>query len=184
MPDYFYQRLRAAENHSQTLIDSIRAGEFPGQRWGAFTGLFGLAGNEVILINTGTDAPVAQCVESQVLTPTARPAASAALTKPGLYVFRRFLIDARSVAEFVELSVQAWETFEGAADFTASPQGLFKPPEDKAGHVDMLLVTWYDGFASWQTSRQPSAAAAANFRRRHALTLRTSAIATQLVTDA
>jgi hypothetical protein len=45
----------------------------------------------------------------------------------------------------------------------------------------MLLCTWYDGFASWETSRAPAAAARENFRRRHALTASTWAIATRLV---
>jgi hypothetical protein len=45
----------------------------------------------------------------------------------------------------------------------------------------MLLVTWYDGFDSWQTSRQPTAEATDNFRRRRALTQSTIAYATRLV---
>ena len=46
----------------------------------------------------------------------------------------------------------------------------------------MLLVTWYDGFDSWQNSRNPDPAARENFRRRHALTTGTIAYATRLLT--
>jgi hypothetical protein len=47
----------------------------------------------------------------------------------------------------------------------------------------MLLLTWYDGLGSWQTSRQPAPDARENFRRRHALTAGTIAYATRLLTD-
>lgn len=184
MSTYVYQRLQARENHNRALVESIRSGEHSGQLWGAFTGLFGLANNEVIMIRSGTNVAVDNAVESEVLTPTARPESPLPLAKPGLYVFRRFLVKEDSVDEFVKLSVQAWTTFEGADEFAASPQGLFRPPTDQAGNIDMLLVTWYDGFSSWQVSRQPDADAAENFKRRQALTLKTSAIATSLLADA
>jgi hypothetical protein len=46
----------------------------------------------------------------------------------------------------------------------------------------MLLVTWYDGLESWQTSRAPDPAAVENFKRRRALTDGTVALATRLST--
>ena len=44
----------------------------------------------------------------------------------------------------------------------------------------MLLLTWYDGFESWQASRAPHPDALANFQRRAALTGGTVAYATRL----
>ena len=45
----------------------------------------------------------------------------------------------------------------------------------------MMLVTWYDGFDSWEISRNPAPAARENFSRRRDLTLQTYAVATRLV---
>ena len=97
--------------------------------------------------------------------------------------FRRFHCREEHVDELVQLSTQAWQTFEGAAEFDAEPMGLFRPPRDADGVVRMLLVTYYDGFASWQTSRAPDKSARENFARRHALTLASYATATRLITQ-
>jgi hypothetical protein len=82
--------------------------------------------------------------------------------------------------EIVALSSQAWETFEGSDRYASQPRGLFRP-RSRLGAQRMLLVTWYDGFASWETSRTPAPQASENFRRRHALTGGTVAYATRLV---
>lgn len=160
--------------------------------WGVWSGLFGLASNELVLVTSARHdaqgarvrealAEVATVVEQRLVRPTLRPTATDALARPGLYVFRFFDVMARDIDEFVALSGRAWTTFETAADYRSHPEGLFRPLDGDAVRSTMLLCTWYDGFESWQRSRTPAADARANFAARHALTLSTWAIATQLV---
>lgn len=166
--------------------------------WGRFGGLFGLASNESILMLHGAadlseqdfrqacghDIEIIGCLR---LAATLRPRTFTPLTRPGVYVFRTFRVPGRDVDEVVELSGAAWETFElgtedAAADYRAEPQGLFR--EKAAGRSedqDVLLLTWYDDLASWERSRTPDPAATERFRRRHALTRWSSAIATRLL---
>jgi phage terminase large subunit GpA-like protein len=106
---------------------------------------------------------------------------SISAVRPGLYEFRRFHVLAGHVDEVVALSTQAWETFETGHDYAAEPQGLFCPPADADDVVRMMLVTWYDSFGSWETSRSPAPDAMQNFQKRQALTLTTYAVATRLV---
>lgn len=183
---YVYQKLRAPENSSRGLLAEVDNGQhFDGDLWGVFTGLFGLASNELIVISyqaVESQAPTisAHAVDHELWQATAKPLEFSPCRKSGLYVFRRFHVAAQDVEEVVQLSSQAWQTFAGAQEYEALPLGLFRPPEDAQGMVKLMLLTWYDSFASWQISRQPAADAAANFARRHALTQTTYAIATQL----
>ena len=82
------------------------------------------------------------------------------------------------------LSKEAWTTFEDTDDYRAEPQALFCQRDRSQKEGRMLLLTWYDGLESWQTSRQPAPAATQNFRRRHQLTRGTIAYATRLLTPA
>ncbi len=186
MAMFHYQILRSSSNNNRVLMREIQAGDhYQGTLWGAFAGLFGPASNELLVISALVDAaqPVASpaAVAQETWQPTARPAGTEPCQRPGLYVFRRFVVREEHVEEVVTLSRQAWETFETSADYAAQPQGLFRPATDADGVVRLMLVTWYDGFDSWETSRQPSPAAQENFQRRHALTLSTYAVATRLV---
>ena len=94
---------------------------------------------------------------------------------------RFFRIESRNVEEFVQLSRDAWTSFEHADVYAAEPRGLFREKIDAPEH-NMLLVTWYDGLQSWETSRQPDPAARERFARRRELTLNTEAIAAALLT--
>ena len=179
--EFHYSHLRARVNHNRDLLESLKQVR---ARWGVFTGLFGMAANEVYVVTSqplDTGGLAADTVRHEIWQPTARPTDAAPLSTPGLYVFRRFHVLEENVAEVVALSSGAWQTFETASDYATQPVGLFQPPADPDGIVRMQLVTWYDGFASWETSRAPAAEAAENFRRRHALTLTTYAVATRLV---
>ena len=179
MPVYHYQKLRAPGNNNAQLLKSLGK-----DHWGVFTGLFGLAANEVLVIDAHESADFQghpQAVERQVWQPTARPTDTTPCNKPGLYVFRRFQVREADADEVVTLSYEAWKTFETSADYATEPQGLFRPPADDDGTVPMMLVTWYDGFDSWERSRNPPAAARENFSRRRDLTLSTCAVATRLV---
>ncbi len=162
--------------------------------WGVWTGLFGVASNELIVVAAGSGEraetdftaalaePAISINDSLLLAPTVRPAGSAPCQKPGLYVFRFFEVATSDVAEVAELSRQAWETFENADSYQSEPQGLFRPWDQRPDSGRMLLVTWYDGLESWQTSRAPDPAAVENFRRRRELTEGTLALATRLIT--
>ena len=161
--------------------------------WGAWEGLFGVASNELIVVAaasgerletdfTGVLGDASVLIrESLLLAPTVRPEGTAPCQTPGLYVFRFFEVATANVAEVAELSRQAWETFENADNYASEPQGLFRPYDQSIDSGRMLLVTWYDGLESWQTSRAPDPAATENFRRRRALTDGTMALATRLI---
>ncbi|MDA1073324.1 MAG: hypothetical protein O3A63_01005 [Proteobacteria bacterium] len=161
------------------------------QIWGIWRGMFGVGSNERLVIYVRSDATKetldglsldqAHCVvkEHLVMTPTVRPVSGAPCQREGLYVFRRFAVNAADVDEIAALSAQAWTTFETSDAYQAEPQGLFRSVTS-SGSCMMLLVTWYDGLESWQISRRPPPEAMQNFRRRHALTHSTSAVACNL----
>ncbi|WP_322817779.1 hypothetical protein, partial [Tepidiforma sp.] len=155
--------------------------------WGVFSGLLGLRTDELILVaarrpglRTWPTLTDVQPIEEFVGTPTARPLAPVPQETPGIYVFRQFEIAAGDVDEFVRLSAEAWESFENDTAYRAEPRALLRgDSSEEATH--MLLVTWYDGLASWERSRQPPAAARANFLARARLTRWALPIATRLV---
>ena len=200
---YCYTRLQAGERNWQPLFDHLRSATLPRladsgvELWGAWSGLFGIGSNELVLMTSADsalahaallgerliDAPAA-IVEQHQLMPTVRPADPRPLTRPGLYVFRFFDVNNVDVEEIAKLSLEAWSTFESTQTYRAEPQGLFCQHDRDATRGIMLLCTWYDGLESWQRSREPPAAAAENFRRRHALTHGTIAYATRLIPPA
>ncbi len=197
---YDYFRLRARARDARGLHEALRGHTLPrweeaGVRcWGIWQGLFGVASNELLVMAAapGERLPAdvraalpedAELVDALSFWSTARPERIAALPAEGLYVFRFFDMDAADCDEVVALSREAWETFEDSDRYAAKPQGLFRPREALEGPVRMLLVTWYDGFASWETSRAPAPEARDNFRRRHQLTTGTVAYATRLATS-
>jgi hypothetical protein len=154
--------------------------------WGVWRGMFGVGSDErVVVLAAPADQGHAdvvsavaqgQALDTLALKPTVRPLSLRACSRPGLYVFRRFMLKEDSSEEFAALSVNAWRTFETSDQFESEPQGLFYCSPAKTEHM-MLLVTWYDSLASWQTSRQPHPDARENFVRRRALTRSTSALA-------
>ena len=122
-----------------------------------------------------------QVVEQHALVPTVRPTSFAPLTRPGLYVFRFFDVRNGDIEEIAALSQEAWTSFEATDAYAAEPQALFCQADRSDERGVMLLLTWYDGLASWQASRRPPPAARENFQRRHMLTAGTIAYATRLV---
>lgn len=187
-------RLRANDRGFRPAFDALAADSdaalAPARRWGAFFGLFGLASNELFVVSVGDvqdiDARLLGLVsvveaETLLLEPTVRPTTDEPLTREGLYVFRFFEVANRDVDEIAALSQQAWETFEAADTYQAEPQALFRQADRSAERGRMLLVTWYDGLGSWQTSRKPDPRARENFSRRHQLTAGTIAYATRLL---
>ena len=191
---FCYTRIKGSERDWQPLLDRVNAESDPDVGiWGAWSGVFGIGSNELVVMTTSDrgdhgarfTASVAKAsgviVEQHLLTATARPTDTRQLTRPGLYVFRFFDVRNADVDEIVALSTQAWTTFESSGSYQSQPQGLFCPSDRRSTRGVMLLCTWYDGLESWQTSRAPPPEAAANFRRRHLLTQGTIAYATRLI---
>jgi hypothetical protein len=196
---FCYTRLGCAHNNWAPLVEALRAQAWPALAaaqiscWGLWSGLFGLAANEVVLITVSDRrnhvpglrnalaAVACDIHEMHELAATLRPESRAPLAVPGLYVFRFFDVRNHDIDEIVALSGQAWTTFETAEAYQSQPQGLFCPADRSAERGLMLLCTWYDDFASWEASRAPPDEARENFRRRHALTANTWAIAARLV---
>jgi hypothetical protein len=193
MTAFCFSQLRSGDGAWQSIWERLRGGELARietagiSLWGAFVGVFGLGSSDLLLLTQSTNDSArpraigaAEIVAQLDLMPTARPALpAAALSRSGLYVLRFFDLDEANVDEFVALSTSAWQTFERGAGYSAEPMGLFRSFAG-APSARMLLVTWYDGFASWEASRRPPDAARENFARRHALTRATIAYATRL----
>ncbi len=194
MADTFaFLRLTAHQGGWQRLHESLTNQLAPQQIWGAFHGLFGIGANELIAVTVGSDDAVTESIETArrldvdrvdalMLKPTARPTSTAPLTREGLYVFRFLDVAHADVEEIASLSARAWQTFEGSGDYRAEAQALFCQRDRSEVRGRMLLLTWYDGLNSWQTSREPPAEAASYFARRRRLTPGSIAYATRLIT--
>lgn len=195
---YAFIRIKGTGRNWQPIHDRLAETDFdavsPASVWGCFHGLFGIASNELVIVTSGTPDSVARSVEglanapdisivdSLLLEPTVRPTRDDARTREGLYVFRFFDVRNADVDEVARLSNEAWTTFENTEDYDAVPQGLWCQLDRAQEHGKMLLLTWYGGLDSWQTSRQPAPAARENFQQRHLLTQGTIAYATRLIT--
>ena len=155
--------------------------------YGIFHGLFGIASNELYLVlNSESTLPDIsnrlgsyRRVEKTDLLPTVRPTEHTPREKEGIYVFRWFRVNNSDVDEIAALSKKAWETFE--AGFDTEVQCLFAEPDRTSNQGTMLLVTYYTDLNVWQDSRRPAPEAQENFKRRHALTLEATPVATRLV---
>lgn len=190
MAIYHWLRVRSAGRSWTDAYTRFRESDPQGAKiWGAFSGLFGIGSNELVLVlHTEGAAPIRavtkagfEVVESHVLVPTVRPDKFEPLTRPGLYVFRFFDVAHEDVDEIAQLSSEAWTSFENTDACAAQPQGLFCQADRSGPRGVMVLLTWYDSLDSWQSSRKPAPEATDNFSRRGALTRGTIAYATRLV---
>jgi hypothetical protein len=188
-------RVRQGHLDSQ-LLPSLRAAG--ASLWGAFAGLFGLAADEVFLMtswqsgsqpSSSLQQAVAKSQGLSVaakydLTPTVRPTNANPQERDGLYVFRLFQVETKDIEEFISLSAKAWTTINVAKGWQSEPLGLFAPIERSEEQSVLVLVTWYDGFQSWEGSRAVapgSSQVSADFVRRSELTINTTAYATRLM---
>jgi hypothetical protein len=150
--------------------------------FGIFASLFGLASNEIYLVTFGkTQTSLSfpddvQLLSTHLFNPTLRPLDHQPRTRPGVYVFRWFSVLPDAVDEIIQLSYNAWPTFEGS--FETEVQGLFV--EATGQPSEMLLITWYKNLSVWEESRHPPKNARESFLRRHQLTLNAKPIATML----
>ena len=149
---------------------------------GIFTGLFGLASDECLLITkqaTLTSDTLMQgfeVVQAHHFSATVRPTQTQSFDQAGLYVFRFWTLPGNQVDQLIALSERAWETFEG--DFDTEVKALFRQ-STPALQETALLITWYKNFAAWEASRQPDPAAADFFRQRQSLIDQAFPIATR-----
>ena len=193
---FLFVHLRAAAGGWQALNERVTAvlADWPAVvRVGSFMGLFGISNQELFVLLSlpaGEDGRTelrvrlpadVELVDTLALRATARPSDDAPLTRAGVYVFRFFDVRATDVAEVVELSRVAWQTFEPDAQYAAEPMGLFRFADSSAERGRMMLLTWYDNLTSWERSRTPHPEATANFQRRATLSRSALAIATRLI---
>ena len=178
---YTFARVAASGRDLGTLMDEVSA-EVRAQDAtlvGAWRGLFGLRANEAFVMTYGPPCAITSACDSAGYQATVRPQQAALGPVDGLFVFRQFDVAAEDVARVVELSNTAWQTFETADAYRTEPLGLWAPVDPDR---PMLLLTWYDGFASWTASRRPAPEAVQNFRERRELTSGTIAFATERIT--
>jgi hypothetical protein len=106
------------------------------------------------------------------LKPTERPGPTDRPQPGGIYVHRWFVVESRSVPEFLALSVEGWRDFE--VRFDTKIFGLFTAERSandrQSGVTRLLLITRYGSHGVWEASRDPSTAAMAAFAKRQALT--------------
>jgi hypothetical protein len=178
----FAERVRAA----QLTAHGRRAGLFVAQLgWEAAEAalLAERGGGEAAALDALLAAPeVASCV-AHTLRPTVRPQDDAALAPGGVYVHRWFEVSRASVAEFIDLSTQAWPGFAG--QFDARIFGLFELTSEWEGSPadshHLLLITRYASHGVWEDSRDPTTEAMQTFARRAQLTLSTRAASSLLI---
>jgi hypothetical protein len=166
-----------------------------GHSYGLFAPQFGLASNQLVWMTRwdrlegaalefertllGLDA--VEAVSHHGVAATARPRTAAPPHRPGVYVHRWFDLDPANVAEVVELSAVAWETFEQA--FEVEIIGFFQTVGEPRDAAQLMLLNWYPTLAAWEASRNFEAdpESRSRFLRRAELTRGTRAITTTLV---
>jgi hypothetical protein len=182
MPVYDYLTLELAAGRAawEALRAQLKIHVVPAVRGadGEVLGLFfpqiGFASNEaVLLVRWAGQAGTVEIENAAVrlrdrLAATLRPADGDRPKPGGIYVHRWFTVAPANVETFVDLSGQAWPSFE--AGFDTNIFGLFRAEAAAPnGDVRMLLLTRYADHGVWEASRQPSAAARDAFGARHEL---------------
>ena len=149
---------------------------------GLFFPQLGFASNEAVLLLRWPDAAHADQAAIAIgavqvrardrLAATLRPADSDTPKPGGIYVHRWFTVAPANLETFIDLSGQAWPSFE--AGFDTNIFGLFRAAATAPnGDVRMLLLTRYADHGVWEASRQPAATARDAFGARHELTTST-----------
>lgn len=175
---------RAYADHVRTRTTSLAAAG--GEVVGYFTPQLGWVGRQAaLLVRWGGEAKIrdrelvslmrdktVRSGQRAELAPTERPRPADRPQPGGIYVHRWFVVESRSVPEFVALSVEGWRDFE--VRFDTKIFGLFtaeRSANDRQNNVTrLLLITRYGSHGVWEASRDPSTAAMAAFVKRQALT--------------
>jgi hypothetical protein len=98
-------------------------------------------------------------------------------TGKGFYVHREEQYLPGDVTEAVQLSKEAWKTFEPT--FGTRVTGLFREHLDSADAENLLRIVWYSSFDGWVASRdfKRSPESTGLFRKRSRLQVEGSGIA-------
>jgi hypothetical protein len=184
-----------------TLAEAVRRVALPeleaagGGPYALFAPQFGLGSDQLVLM-TSWEHRVNACaivgrtlsaldevesVEHHVVEPTARPTTSRPPERAGVYVHRWFDLDPANVEEVVDLSAEAWKTFE--ATFEVEVIGFFLSTANDGGPTRLMLLNWYPSLAAWEASREfdRDPESRRRFLRRAELTTTTRAITTTLI---
>jgi hypothetical protein len=188
--DTWPQIAKAIRDEAMPALEALGA-----HTYGLFAPQFGLASNQLVWITRwdqlegaapavertllGLDAITG--LQHHLIMPTARPKTAESPRRAGVYVHRFFDLDPANVAEVVELSAVAWETFERT--FEVEVVGFFQTIDDRTHAAQLMLLNWYPTLAAWETSRNFEAdpESRKRFLRRAELTTGTYAISTTLV---
>jgi len=175
---------RAYAEHVRRRTASLAAAG--GEVVGFFTPQLGWVGRQTALLvrwspeAKGRDREVVALMRDKTvrsgqragLSATMRPAVTDRPRAGGIYVHRWFVVETKSVPEFLTLSSEGWRDFE--ARFDTQIFGLFTAERSandrQSGVTRLLLITRYGSHGVWEASRDPSTAAMAAFAKRQALT--------------
>ena len=179
---YHHDIFEAPSRGSAGLAAEILKSNPVDRLFGVFTSQIGLSVNHVVVISRAggvISAPGATGVERHEIW-EADPRPTPGETFPetdGFFSHRWFDVAEADWPRFRELSINAWDNFEGVHDTRVI--GFWRshtPP--RAGHVRVWLMAWYKTLAAWEGSRwylngdrTDAALAYANFRARNQITV-------------
>ena len=160
-----------------------------GRVFGAFTPMIGLSNNHVVLLSEFPDEAAARGCDllrgvaagierHEFWEPDPRPAADETLPETeGVFSHRWFDCAEADWPRFRELSVTAWDNFEGVHDTRVIGFWRSRTPP-ASGLVRVWLMAWYRNLGAWEGSRwflgnkgAEAAAAYERFRARSLLTV-------------
>jgi hypothetical protein len=160
-----------------------------GRVFGVFTPMIGLSNNHIVMLSEFADEAAARGVDllkgqpvgverHEFWEPDPRPEAGAAFPeRDGFFSHRWFDCAEADWPKLRELSVTAWDNFEGVHDTRVVGFWRSRTPPG-VGLTRVWLMAWYKGLYAWESSRymlNPTGTAAeqafANFRARRELTV-------------
>jgi hypothetical protein len=190
MAEYQHHILISAPCGAPALAKAILETDGRERRiFGLFTPQIGLSVNRVVVIShaptdggpDGLMAPGALGLElHEAWTADPRPTAEETFPeREGFFSHRWFDVAEADWPRFRELSVTAWDNFEGAHDTRVI--GFWRShTAPRPGLIRVWLMAWYKTLAAWEGSRwylnsdrADAAQAYENFRARHEITVDT-----------
>ncbi len=94
-----------------------------------------------------------QRCEANIMVPTLRPKTSKPPVIQGNYAFRWFDTPAKKFGEFLELSEDAWPSFESSYD--SQVIGLWRLLNSQSNNISTLLLTRRPDLSMWERSKIP-----------------------------
>ncbi len=184
MSPYRHLILQASPRGAAALAQAcLKAEGAAGSLFGVFTSQIGLPARQVVVISRGAAGPAAdgaEIVRDEAWVADPRPFDDETLPETdGVFSHRWFDLAEADWPRFRELSVTAWDNFEGAhATRVIGFWRALNPPAP--GQTRVWLMAWYASLAAWEGSRfyldadnPRSAQAYANFRARQEITVDT-----------